>query len=135
MMKRIAVTAALLAVACATAAPAAMQHKSSPRPAIVVEHGCPLRVSAATIQRGKGLDVDSLYGLFSMTNPSGSEYVFRYQLQTRGGSDGANTFEGIGEPIAAHSEGSFRTFIGMADSPKLPTVVRTTINCTKASAT
>src|SRR5579864_3885774 len=82
--------------------------------AISVVHTCPLQVTKATLEAGKGLDSDSLYANFFIINPTDREFLYTYKLQLRSKNNHSDVREQVGSnSILPHSQGWYREFVGV----------------------
>ncbi len=99
--------------------------------AISVVRSCPLKVSAVTLATGKGFDRDSLYANFVIVNGTAKEFLFTYKLQVRTPGKQSEVREQVGSsPILAHSNGTYREFVGVEfPNPGRYTLQQAIISC------
>jgi hypothetical protein len=99
--------------------------------AITVEHSCPLQVTQATLEPGKGLDRDSLYANFFIVNPTGKEFLYTYKVQLRSSANRTDVREQVGSsPVLPHSKGWYREFIGVEfTKPSSYSIAQAIVSC------
>src|SRR5579872_340108 len=112
-------------------AAAVAAHAINPNGTIAVAHSCPLQVTKAILDAGKGFDRDSLYVNFFIANPTDKEFLYTYKLQLHSRTKRTDVREELGSnAVLAHSKGWYREFVGVEFAPPSDyTLDQTQLSC------